>query len=197
MPPNHVLCVATSTPGVFASSGRYEIGSGMIRLTLWISTSRSAPAMSTPNVNAVRMVIRMPNRKNATNITSEREDRAELPAPDVLPDERQEFHALVPSFSGGPFHQRALLEVQRPRRPFGRVRIVRDHDDRLAVIAVQRLQQIEDFIAGLAVEVAGWLVAEEQRRVGDDGAGDADALLLAARELPRIVSRAIGQARPP
>ena len=47
----------------------------------------------------------------------------------------------------------------------------------------------------LAIEVAGRLVAEQQRRVGDDGAGDADALLLAARELARVVVGAIGRGR--
>ena len=78
-------------------------------------------------------------------------------------------------------------------RALGRVRIVRDHDDGLAVLAVERLQQVEDLVAGLAVEVAGRLVAEQQRRVGDDGARDADALLLAAGELPRIVLRAVGE----
>ena len=64
------------------------------------------------------------------------------------------------------------------------------------MLAVQRLQQVEDLVAGLAVEIAGRLVAQQQRRVGDDGARDADALLLAARELPRVVLRAIGRGRP-
>ena len=79
-------------------------------------------------------------------------------------------------------------------RALGRVRIVRDHHDRLAVIAIERLQQVEDFVAGLAIEVARRLVAEEQRRVGHDRARDADALFLTAGELARIVLRAIGQA---
>ena len=74
------------------------------------------------------------------------------------------------------------------------MRIVRDHDDRLAVLAVERLQQIQDLVAGLAIEVAGRLVAEQQRRIGDDGAGDADALFLAAGELARIVVRPVGEA---
>ena len=86
-------------------------------------------------------------------------------------------------------HQRALFEMQRPPGPLGRVRVVRDHHDCLAVIAVQRLQQVEDFVARLAVQVAGRLVAQQQRRVGDDGPGDADPLFLSARELPRIVAR--------
>ena len=49
------------------------------------------------------------------------------------------------------------------------------------------VQQLEDLVARLAIEVAGRLVAQQQRRVGDDGAGDADALFLAARELARVV----------
>ena len=130
----------------------------------------------------------------------QRERGAELPPPDVLPDERDEFHSAflgrvrpVTAPPPAPRRQHALLEVQRPPRAIGGVRIVRDHDDRLAVIAIERLQQIEDLVAGLAIEIAGRLVAEQQRRVGDDGARDADALLLAARQLTRVVLRAIGQ----
>ena len=62
----------------------------------------------------------------------------------------------------------------------GGVRIVRDHDDGLVVPLVERLQEVQDLVPGLAVEVARRLVAEQQRRVGDDRARDADALLLAA-----------------
>ena len=40
--------------------------------------------------------------------------------------------------------------------------------------------RVQDLVAGLAVEVAGRLVAKQDRGIGDDGAGDADALLLAA-----------------
>ena len=79
------------------------------------------------------------------------------------------------------------------RGALGRVRVVRDHHDRLAVLAVQRLEQVEDLVAGLAIEVAGRLVAQQQRRIGDDRAGDPDALLLAARQLPRIVPGAVGE----
>ena len=84
--------------------------------------------------------------------------------------------------------------MNRTLRALGRARVVRHHDDRLAVVAVERLQQVENLVARLAIEIARGLVAQQQRRVGDDGAGDADALLLAARELPRIVLRAFGEA---
>ena len=76
------------------------------------------------------------------------------------------------------------------------VRIVRDHDDGLALLLVQRLQQVEDLIAGLAVEVAGRLVAQQQRRIGDDRARDADALLLTAGQLARLVLGAVAQSPP-
>ena len=62
--------MASSTPGVVFSRSRYEIGNGMIKLTLWISTRRSRPAMSTPKLKAVRMVISRPNSRNATNTDS-------------------------------------------------------------------------------------------------------------------------------
>ena len=57
-------------------------------------------------------------------------------------------------------------------------------------------QQVEDFVGGLRVEVAGRLVGDDQRRVGDDRPGDADALLLAAGELPRPVRRCGPTGRP-
>ena len=84
--------------------------------------------------------------------------------------------------------------VRRARRG---VRVVRDHDDGLAVLAVERLEQAENFVAGFAVEIAGRFVAEQQRRIGDDGARDADALLLAAGERARIMPRRDARGRRP
>src|SRR2546430_15365119 len=80
-----------------------------------------------------------------------------------------------------------------PRRPLGGVGIVGHHHDRLAVIAIERLQQLEDLVAGFSIEIARRLVAEQQRRIRDDGPRDADTLLLSTRELAWIVFRAIGQ----
>ena len=77
----------------------------------------------------------------------------------------------------------------------GGVGIVGDHDDGLAVLLVERLEQREDFVAGLAVEVAGGFVAEQDVGIGDDGAGDADALLLAAGERARVMLRAVRRGR--
>ena len=47
--------------------------------------------------------------------------------------------------------------------------------------------------AGRRVEVAGRLVGQHDRRIVGERARDRDALLLAARQLRRIVMRAIGQ----
>ena len=76
----------------------------------------------------------------------------------------------------------------------GRVRIVRHHDNRLPVLSIERLKKLEHFIACFPVEIAGRLVAEQQRWVDHDGPRDPDALLLSARELARIVLRAVGKA---
>ena len=159
-----------------------------MRLTLWISTSRSRPATSTPSVNASADRHQDAEQQERDEDRQQRERRAELAPPEVLPDQREELHA-DPSPSSRPF-SRCSVRL----RALGGVRIVRDHHDRLAVIAVERLQQVEDFVAGLAIEIARRLVAEQQRRIGDDRARDADALFLAAGELARVVLRAIGQA---
>jgi hypothetical protein len=37
------------------------------------------------------------------------------------------------------------------------------HHDRLAVLAVERLQEVQDLVARLPVEIAGRLVAQQQR----------------------------------
>jgi hypothetical protein len=59
---------------------------------------------------------------------------------------------------------------------------VRGDDDRRSG-AVDPVQQLHDPDRGLGVEVAGRLVGQQQRRVVDERARDADALLLAARQL--------------
>src|SRR6185369_4753102 len=76
----------------------------------------------------------------------------------------------------------------------GSMGVVRYHDDGLAVLAIERLQKVEDFIAGLAIEIARRFVTEKQSGIGHDGAGDADALLFAARELAREMFHAVRQA---
>ena len=88
-------------------------------------------------------------------------------------------------------HEPALVQVQHVARVIGRFRIVRHHDDGLAVFAIQQRKQVEDLVGGVAVEVAGRFVADQQRRIGDERARDRDALLLAAGQFARLVARAV------
>ena len=67
----------------------------------------------------------------------------------------------------------------------GHVGLVGDHQDGDAEVAVEVGQQVHDLERGLAVEIAGRLVGEQHVGVGDDRAGDGDALLLAAGKLGR------------
>jgi hypothetical protein len=40
------------------------------------------------------------------------------------------------------------------------------------------MQQVQDLFARVAVQVPGGLIGDQDRRIGDDGTGDGDALLL-------------------
>ena len=67
-----------------------------------------------------------------------------------------------------------------------------EHQRRLAA-ALQAEQQVDDLLAGLAVEVAGRLVGQHDLRAGAQRPGDGDALLLAAGELGREMIGAMRQ----
>ena len=67
------------------------------------------------------------------------------------------------------------------------------HDDRDALVTVEAGQQVHDLPAGLGVEIAGRLVGQQDGGLGDDGARDGDALLLAAGQLARRVIFAASQ----
>ena len=50
----------------------------------------------------------------------------------------------------------------------------------VSLVLIQVVENAHDLVAHLAVEVPGRLVREQDARAADDGAGDRDALLLAA-----------------
>ena len=56
-------------------------------------------------------------------------------------------------------------------------------------------QQGHDLRAGVAVEVAGRLVGEDERRLGDERPSDRDSLLLAAARAPRFVVDPVAEAQ--
>jgi hypothetical protein len=71
---------------------------------------------------------------------------------------------------------------------------VGDDEQRDLVLGVELAEEVDDLLAGLGVEVAGGLVAEEQGRRAEQGARDRDALLLATRQLVRVAVREVRQA---
>ncbi len=73
---------------------------------------------------------------------------------------------------------------------------MRDQQQRRAEPRVLLEQMVDDRLAGGAVEIAGRLVGQQQRRAGDEGARDRDALLLAARQLAGIVPQAMPEPDP-
>jgi hypothetical protein len=61
-------------------------------------------------------------------------------------------------------------------------------------LAFRRFEQGDHLFAGVAVEVAGRLIGQNQRRLHDGGAGDRHALALAAGELVGPMVGAVLQA---
>ena len=95
---------------------------------------------------------------------------------------------------------RVVVRTTRPSRSAidhvgdrRQLRIVRHQHQRRPARAVDVEQQLDDRLPGGAVEIAGRLVGEQDRRIVGERPRDRDALLLAARELRRVVMAAIGQ----
>ena len=63
-----------------------------------------------------------------------------------------------------------------------------------SLLAIERQQRFHDLVRGSRIEIAGRLVGEKQARCIDQGAGDGDALLLAAGKLAGRIALAIAEA---
>jgi acyl-CoA thioesterase-1 len=70
---------------------------------------------------------------------------------------------------------------------------VRDQDDRGSRFAIERLEQLDDPSTGVAVQIPGRLVGEENARSVGEGAGDRHPLLFAAGELRREVVETVAE----
>src|SRR5438067_1672421 len=87
-----------------------------------------------------------------------------------------------------------VADVDDPARARRDVGIVRDEDRRHAALAVEVDEEVHHALARARVEVARRLVAKKDRGPRDERARDADALLLAARELDGPVAELLAQA---
>lgn len=115
--------------------------------------------------------------------------------------DREEFVCQFGAGGGEEFADGAGLDDPAPAHQRGRVadrlddvHLVGDEQDGQAELLVEVAQQLEDGAGGLGVERGGRLVREEHLGVAYQGAGDADALLLAAGELAGVRLRLVGEA---
>src|SRR4249919_3427312 len=194
MPPNQAAYVAFFTPGVASICCSRLYGSICVIDRREATTSRFAPATLPPELNATRTESSIPNSRNAATTDNNVSDVRVLLRNNAAQTRWKYFIASLPSGVLQLFDQVALVQVQRVRRVLGGLRIVGHHDDRLAVVAVEHLQQAQDFLGRMPVEVAGGFVADQQGRVGHDRARDGHALLLATGEFRRAMLAAILQA---
>lgn len=72
--------------------------------------------------------------------------------------------------------------------------VVGDDDEGGLAFGLEAAEDAVDFVAGAAVEFAGGFVGEEEFGLFDQGAGDGDALLLAAGEGAGAVVEAVAEA---
>ena len=84
----------------------------------------------------------------------------------------------------------AVAHVEDAVGDLGGLGVVGDHQDGLVELAAGGAEHFEDGVGVFGVEVAGGLVGEDDGGAGDEGAGDGDALLLAAGELVGAVIEA-------
>ena len=68
---------------------------------------------------------------------------------------------------------------------------MRDENQRRATPRLEREEEIDDLAAGLAVEIAGRLIGEQEARARDERAGERHTLLLATGELCRKMRHAM------
>ena len=108
-----------------------------------------------------------------------------------MPDGGDPAAGDAPIFDDPAVHQPNLALAA-----FGYGGIMGDQQQGRPVPGVLLEQAIDDELTGIAVEIAGGLVGEQQLRSGDEGAGDRHALLLAARQLAGIMGRGGGRGRP-
>jgi hypothetical protein len=86
-----------------------------------------------------------------------------------------------------------VLDLDDPVGPGFEARVVGHADDGGAVFGGGAAQQADDHLAVLAVEGGGRFVGEQDLGILGQGAGDGDALLLAARQDRWALVQTVGQ----
>ena len=99
--------------------------------------------------------------------------------------------AAIRSRSTAPLGEPAAIHGQAPAATRGETGVVGDQQQRHAPRRTGGEDQVDHGPAGVAVEIAGGLVGQQQPWPVDQGAGQGHALLLATRQLARIVGHAL------
>src|SRR5688500_2453657 len=84
---------------------------------------------------------------------------------------------------------------QVPHRPCAlcRARIMGHHKYGFIELPIEPMHELEDFLGGSLVEIAGGFVGDQNRRIGNDGARDRDPLFLPAGKLAWIMVHSLRQ----
>src|SRR2546430_8925374 len=177
-----------------SSFGTMLSGRGLVNDTRACTIRRVAPTKSAPALKMVFTDCSRPNSRNAM-ITDSKVRMVRVRLRNRLAMTKPlRVMASARAASGRLLQQLALLQMQGAPRELGGLGIVGDDHDRLAVLAVQHLQQAEDLFRGLAIQVPGGLVAHQQVRVGHQRAGDRHTLFLPTGQLPALEPGAIRKA---
>src|SRR5689334_24897950 len=80
------------------------------------------------------------------------------------------------------FRYSAVAQGNHSGGAFGYMRVVRYYQHRRAQPLMEVADQREDFGAGVRVQISGWFIGQQNRRVDGEGASDRHALPFAARE---------------
>src|SRR5579884_21147 len=80
-------------------------------------------------------------------------------------------------------HQPAIVHPQRPIGTLGHGWVVRRQQNGRAMPLSQAQEQADECFTGIAVQIAGWLVGDDQRGINYQSPGHGHALLLTTGEL--------------
>src|SRR5262249_37959440 len=156
-------CVATPGKIMRKLVPREEICAWMLAWEPWptaiIAITQATPMMMPSAVSVERSLLRAialrPTFRIVMNLNT---------APPLL--------SRPPLRGDGPIvHDEAVAEHHRALRVLGDVRLVRDENDRLAVV-VEPLEDRHDLLRGLRVEVSGRLVGQDELGIVDQRPGD-------------------------
>ncbi len=77
------------------------------------------------------------------------------------------------------FRNDTVTDMNNSIGMYGGLRVMRHHHDSTASF-MEGMEQFHNLRAGMGVEVARWLIGQDQHRIVDESAGDCHTLLLAA-----------------